>query len=174
MAAVTTAVIGAGTAIYSAKKAGDQAKEQKKLGEKAIDAADPFRQYRPKYAEKLNELMTDPSKIQDTPEYKARIQAVQRQLSAQGYTGSGNALVEAANAGASVYQQAFENLSQLSGAGVAPGGGYDTAAGLTSEGNAQKLSAYAGVANNLTNLMSTIGAKGGFNQPAAGNPNKKG
>lgn len=174
MGAVTAAVIGAGTAIYSAKKSSDQAKQQAKLGREAIDAADPFRQYRPQYAEKLNKLMEDPSSITSTPEYKARMQAVQRQLSAQGYTGSGNALVAAAEEAGNVYQQAFTNLSQLSGAGVAPGGGYDTAAQMTSEGNAQKLSAIAGVGNNLTNLALTIGNKGGFNQPSSGNPNKKG
>lgn len=168
MAAVTAAAIGAAGAIYSANKAAKASKEQAKLGQQAIEAADPFRQYRPQYAEKLNTLMSNPSSIQDTPEYKARIQSVQRQLAAQGYTGSGNALVEAAEAGASVYQQAFQNLAMLSGASTTPGGGYDTALNAQANGSAQNLSALSGVTNNLSNLALTIGGR--FNRPASSAP----
>lgn len=165
MAAVTAAAIGAATAIYGAKQASKQAKDQKKLAQKSIDAADPFRQYRPKYAEQLDKLMSDPSSITSTPEYKARLDAAARQMAAQGYTGSGNAIIEAANAGGAAYQQAFQNLGQLAGAGVTPGGGYDQALASQSESNAQKLSAYAGVANNLGNLALTAGQR--FNQAAS-------
>lgn len=164
MAAVTAAAIGAGTAIYAQKSASKQAKAQNKLAREGIDAADPFKQYRGKYAEQLDKLMTDPSSITSTPEYKARLDAAARQMAAQGYTGSGNAILEAANAGGAAYQQAFSNLGQLAGAGVTPGGGYDQALAAQSEGSAQKLSAYAGVANNLGNLALTAGQR--FNQAA--------
>lgn len=165
MAAITAAAIGAGTAIYAAKQSSKQAKEQNKLAQKGIDAADPFREYRPKYAEQLDKLMSDPSSITKTPEYKARLDAAARQMAAQGYTGSGNAIIEAANAGGAAYQQAFQNLGQLSGAGVTPGGGFDSALASQSESNAQKLSAYAGVANNIGNLALTAGQR--FNRAAA-------
>jgi hypothetical protein len=166
MAAITAAAIGAAGAIYSANKASKDAKANRKLGQEAIDAADPFRQYRPQYAERLNALMSDPSSIQDTPEYKARVQAAQRQLAAQGYTGSGNALVEVANAGGVAYQQAFDNLAMLSGANTTPGGGYQTAAGLQQGSQDQQMSALAGITNNFSNLALTIGQK--FNQPGYG------
>lgn len=165
MAAITTAAIGAGTAIYSAKKASSQAKKQNQIAQAGIDAADPYRQYRPEAAEQLSKLMKDPSSIMDTPEYKARQLAVQRQLASQGYTGSGNALIEAADAAGQSYQQAFSNLALLSGAGQAPGGGYDTAAQTAIEGGQQELSSFAGIANNLTNLGATVGAR--FNKAAS-------
>lgn len=164
MAAITAAAIGAGTAIYASKQSSKQAKAQNKLAKEGIDAADPFKQYRPKYAEQLDKLMSDPSSITSTPEYKARMDAAARQLAAQGYTGSGNAILEAANAGGAAYQQAFQNLGQLSGAGVTPGGGYSDALSSLSEGNAQKLSAYTGVANNIGNLALTAGQR--FNKAA--------
>lgn len=167
MAAITTAAIGAGTAIYAAKKQGDAAKEANKIAKEGTEAADPLKQYRPEYAQKLDALIKDPSSIQDTAEYKARQQAVARQLAAQGYTGSGNALIEAADAGGQSYQQAFQNLYTL--AGGTPGGGYDTAAQASLAGSDMKANAIAGVANNLTNLGATIGASGKFNKAATAN-----
>lgn len=167
--AVTTAaaVIGAGASIYASKKSSKAAKEQNKLAREGIEAADPFKQYRSDAAAQLDKLMKDPSSIMESPEYRARQQAVARQLASQGYTGSGNALVEAAEAAGTSYQQAFQNLSQLSGAGVTPGGGYGQAQQTAIAGSEQNLSALAGVANNLTNLASTIG--GQFNQAARPN-----
>lgn len=162
MGAITAAAIGAGTAIYSAKKSKDAQKEQNKIAAAGVEAADPLKAYRPEYAKQLDALMKDPSSIQNTAEYKARQQAVARQLASQGYTGSGNALVEAAEAAGTSYQQAFQNLSGL--AGGTPGGGYDTAAQTAIAGNEQNLSALSGVANNLTNVAATVGQR--FNQAA--------
>lgn len=167
MAAVTAAAIGAAGAIYTANKASKDAKANRALAREGIEAADPFKQYRPQYAEKLNTLMSDPSSIQNTPEYKARIQSVQRQLAAQGYTGSGNALVEAAEAGGGAYQQAFNNLAMLSGASTQPGGGYGQALDANSQGSAQQLSSIAGVTNNLANVAMTVGK---FNRAARVSP----
>jgi len=83
-------------------------------------AYDPYAQYRPAAATKLNDLMNNPDTLQNLPEYKADMQAASRTMAAQGYTGSGNALVAAANAGGQAYQQAFNNLSMLAGAGQSP------------------------------------------------------
>lgn len=81
---------------------------------------DPYAQYRPQAAQQLNKLMTTPGSVQDLPSFQAEEQAASRTMAAQGYTGSGNALVAAANAGGTAYQQAFNNLSLLSGAGQNP------------------------------------------------------
>lgn len=160
MAAITAAVIGAGTAIYAAKKNSDAQKKQAQLAQQGIDAADPFRTYRPQYADKLNKLMSDPSSITDTPEYKARLTAASRQLAAQGYTGSGNAILEAANGAGEAYQQAFSNLAVLSGASSAQlGGGYSNALQSGQNGNEQTLSSVAGIGNNLANLALTVGQR---------------
>lgn len=164
MAAVTAAVAGVAVSAYSAKKASDNAKAQNKIAREGIEAADPYKQYRAGAAERLDKLMSDPSSIEDTATYKARMVAAERQMAAQGYSGSGNAILEAADAGGAAYQQEFANLSMLSGAGQAPGGGYAQAQQTMAEGNAQKLSAYAGVGNNLTNLISQ------FNKPATAAP----
>jgi len=95
------------------------------------------------------------------------MQAGQRQLAAQGYTGSGNALVEAAEASGQVYQQEFNNLAMLSGANANPGAGFGNAmqglAGAQANalnsrqaGNDQRLSGTTGVVNNLADLASSF------------------
>lgn len=92
---------------------------------------DPYAPYRNAAALKLNDLMNNPDEIQQLPEYQADMQAASRTMAAQGYTGSGNALVAAANAGGQAYQQAFNNLAMLSGAGQSPA----YAAGLAANQN---------------------------------------
>ena len=168
MAAITSAAISAGTAIYSSRQASRQAREQNQIAREGIEAADPYRAFRPAAAERLNELMKDPTKITETGAYKARMQAVQRQLAAQGYTGSGNALVEAAEAAGTVYQQEFENQGRLAGAFTTPGGGYDNATQTMANSGAQQLSGTVGVGNNLANLALTVGQR--FNKPAVNIP----
>ena len=81
---------------------------------------DPYGPYRQAAAQKLNNLMANPNSITQLPEYQAYQQAAARTIAAQGYTGSGNALVAAAQAGGTAYQQAFNNLSTLAGAGQSP------------------------------------------------------
>lgn len=163
MAAVTTAVIGAGTAIYGAKKNKDAQKQATKTAETAMKAADPYAQYRAGAAGQLNQMSQNgytpsfdginkgldglqratnaasapgmsksdlyaPVRF-DAPtvtaggevgslnsyseQYKtailaAREQSAQRQSAAQGYTGSGNALVAAANAGTEAIMYGFQ------------------------------------------------------------------
>ena len=84
-------------------------------------AYDPYSQYRPAAAQQLNALMKDPSSAVNSGYGLAEQQAASRTMAAQGYTGSGNALVAAAQAGGNAYQQQFNDLSMLSGAGQAPG-----------------------------------------------------
>lgn len=110
---------------------------------------DPYGPYRDAAALKLNSLMDDPSKITDTAEYKARQTAASRTMAAQGYTGSGNALAAAAEAGGNSYQQAFNNLAMLSGAGVAPGQGAVQAAMGQSQNNQNAMNTYGQLANGL-------------------------
>jgi len=86
----------------------------------STSAYDPYAQYRAGAASQLNQLMQNPGDISKQPEYQARMQAASRIMAAQGYTGSGNALVTAANAGGQAYQQAFNNLAMLSGANTNP------------------------------------------------------
>jgi hypothetical protein len=157
MAAVTAAAIAAGATIYASNKASKDAKKNRDLAREGIAAADPYAQYRPDAAAKLNALMSDPSSISNTAEYKSRQQAAARQLAAQGYTGSGNAIAAAAEAGGASYQQAFNNLSVLSGAGVTPGGGYGNALQANQASSEQQLSAIAGIGNSLSNLALTYG-----------------
>lgn len=89
-------------------------------GSSSTATYDPYAPYRGAAAQKLNTLMNDPNSIQNLPEYQAQMQAASRTMAAQGYTGSGNALVAAANAGGQAYQQAFNNLDMLSGASQSP------------------------------------------------------
>ena len=177
MGAITSAVIGLGTAVYATKSAKKQQKAAvaeaqrqetvaQEFAEKQMENLDPFAPYRAEYAQKLSNLANDPSSIEDTSVYKARMKAAERVLAAQGYTGSGNALVAAADAGATAYQQEFDNLAMLSGAAQGQGArssAYGTAAGqqqgnyATSSGNVRDtgnsyLSGIAGIGNNLANL----------------------
>jgi len=96
---------------------------------------DPYAPYRANAAQQLQHLMENPSDVESTPTYAAMLQAADRQAAAQGYEGSGNALVAAAQAGGQAYQQQFNNLAMLSGAMQSPA----QAAGLAaSQGNYQQ------------------------------------
>lgn len=177
MAAITAAAIGVAGSIYTQNKAKKAQQEQNQFIAEQQRGTDPYAAYRTQAAKQLSEL-SGPTigDITKSPEWAARMQAAERTVSAQGYTGSGNALVAAAGAGADVYQQAWQNaqtsyqaefdrLARLSGADV----GLQTAAGLASSaisgrqaGSDTSLSATGGVVNNLTNLATVAG--GSFNQ----------
>lgn len=110
-------------------------------------AADPYAPYRDQAAQQLNKLMADPTSIESTPEYKSRMDAAGRTMAAQGYTGSGNALAAAAQAGGDVYQQAFNNLALASGAGTAPGAGAMEGANILTNSNTATSNAIGGAVN---------------------------
>lgn len=127
---------------------------------------DPYAQYRPQAAQQLNKLMTTPGSVQDLPSFQAEEQAASRTMAAQGYTGSGNALVAAAQAGGNAYQQAFNNLSLLSGAGQSPAGAQQAAnqqANYQQGQNNQMWGQIGNVAGQVINKYT--GSSGGNNPP---------
>lgn len=124
-------------------------KSSNKAVQQAQAAGDPYGPYRDAAAQKLNDLMANPDKIKDTPEYKARTMAAQRLMASQGYTGSGNALLSVADAGGEAYQQAFNNLAMLSGAGGQPGYGAMQGAAIQSGNNQYATDQYGQIANGV-------------------------
>jgi len=162
------AALSIGGAVLGAISAKKKAKQEKKLAQQAVEAADPFAPYRKDNAQKLQNLMNDPSSVENLPEYKTRIRAAERTMAAQGFTGSGNALVAAAEASGEAYQSAFNNLALTSGANANPGQGFPAALQSTANANQTDL-------NGQGNLFGTI-ARGGqqiwdsFNSPPPTGP----
>lgn len=151
--------IGAAIGLVGSIFGKSSADKDKKQAEKDKAASDPFGKYRGQYAGKINTLMSDPSSIVNTPEYKARQQAASRLMASQGYTGSGNALAAAAEAGGASYQQAFDNMARLAGVDAQPGGSNAALANVSSARDSS-LSGIAGIANAAVNLGNTIFNKG--------------
>jgi hypothetical protein len=116
MSWVNVAVIG-GSLIAGAVSGGG--KDGAQSGSNTPGYYDPYAQYRGGAAQKLNDMMNNYNSA-DNPVYESMLQAAQRQAASQGYNGSGNALVAAANAGGQAYQQQFNNLAMLSGAEQSP------------------------------------------------------
>jgi hypothetical protein len=143
-----------------------QAKSNKSVSQAAA-AQDPYGPYRAGSAQKLNDLMSNPSQISDTPEYKSRQMAASRLMAAQGYTGSGNALAAAAEAGGNSYQQAFNNLAMLSGASGPAGAGAMQGAAITSGNNQYANNQYGQIANGL--VGAGIGAYNNYQNNKAWN-----
>ena len=162
MAAITAAVVGVAGSVYASNKAAKSQKQASKDAAAAAERADPYRAYRGDAATRLDALSKGPSSVVGSAVWKARQQAAERAIASQGYTGSGNAVVAAADAGASAYQQEFDNLARLAGADV----GVGAAAGVSSTGlntvqdsRNSSLSAIGGIANNVGNLATTIGSR---------------
>jgi len=153
--AAAVSVVGGYLTSKSNKKSNQQVAQ-------ANAAQDPYGPYRAAAAKRLDALMSNPDTITDTPEYKARLQASSRLMAAQGYTGSGNALIEAANAGGDAFQQAFNNLSILSGAGQPPAPGAMQGAAISSSNNQSAMNSYGQIANGL--VASGIGAYNNYKQ----------
>lgn len=116
-----------------------EGKKNRSAAADAASASNPFGPYRDEYAQKLQFLMYHPKQAEkNMPAYKAMMQGAQRTMAAQGYTGSGNALAAAASAGGQAYQQDFNNLALLSGAGIQPGSSQTAAAGQIIGSNNQE------------------------------------
>lgn len=165
---VAGAVIGLASSVYGASQAKKQQKAAIAAQEKQMENLDPYARYRPAAAARLDQLSQDPSSIQDSAPYKARMQAAERTIASQGYTGSGNALVAAAEAGAAAYQQEFDNLAMLSGASQGQGArasAYGTGANAVGNAGDSYLSGVAGVGNNLANLATVW--RGRVNTPTS-------
>jgi len=116
MAEIWGAVIGVGGSLLAGALGGHNNAQP---GSNTPGYYDPYAQYRGSAASMLNSMMTNYNPA-NNPVYEAMMQAAQRQGASQGYNGSGNALVAAANAGGQAYQQQFNNLAMLSGANENP------------------------------------------------------
>lgn len=89
--------------------------------QQSAQQADPMAAYRAQYAQQLQQLQQNPSSVANMPGYQAGLDAVQRSLAAQGYTGSGNMMAALQKYGGDFYQQQFNNLANLAGANISPG-----------------------------------------------------
>lgn len=117
--------VGAAVGVYGALSGGGSSGSS---GSSNPATYDPYAQYRGAAATQLNSLMANPSSAIDSSYGQALQEGAARSMASQGYTGSGNAVVAAANAGGTAYQQQFNNLSQLSGASQGPAYGAGLAA----------------------------------------------
>lgn len=127
---------------------------------------DPYAPYRPAAATQLNALMKDPSLATNSSYGQAMQQGASRAMASQGYTGSGNAIVAAANAGGQAYQQQFNNLSMLAGAGQSPAYGAASAAnqGNINQANSNQMWGQIGnLAGNVINGLGNNSGGGGSN-----------
>ena len=113
--------------------------------------SDPFSSSRGQYATQLNNLMANPSSITSLPGYDAGLQAVERSMASQGYSGSGNMMAALQQYGGQAYQQQVQTLEALSGANATPGAGAQVA--LT------------GLAGGTTGLLSSLSLLAGGLSP---------
>ncbi len=92
-----------------------QARElQKRISEDA-SRSDPFAARRSYYQQKLDELMNNPSAVQNIPGYQAGLDAVMRTMAANGYLGSGNMMTAMMKQGGSFFNDYLKQLMDLSG-----------------------------------------------------------
>ena len=129
---------------------------QASSNQQAVQAADPYAQYRPQAAQQLNSFVNNPNSydaVANSSVGQAYQQAAARTMASQGYTGSGNALVAAANAGGQAYQQQFNNLAELAGANYSPA----TAQQMAMNANQTNATNNANNASNLGGLGSILG-----------------
>lgn len=111
-----TTLIPALTTAYNSYQQSQQAKQMAQIAQQS----NAFGPYRAQYAAQLNQLMQNPSQIQNTPGYQAAIQAVERQMGAGGQLGGGMEAAALGQIGGQLFQQQFNNLSSLSGANINP------------------------------------------------------
>lgn len=147
-----SSLVNAGTGLYGLY----QSEQQKKLAKLAAMRSDPWGTSggRDLAAGQLKGVLEGGSAAyENTPAYRARMQAVQRSMAANGYLGSGNMAVAAANAGTAGYNEYLQQMSGLAGANANPA----TASTLEMTGTSG--------ANNLAmNSLGLIGKGIGYNQ----------
>ena len=122
--------------------------------------ADPFASQRPQYQQQLQSLMQNPNSVTNTPGYNFQMQqgtdAVARQQAAMGGAGSGAEQAALAQYGqglaSSQYQQQFNNLSMLSGAGIGSPG---TAGNLQQQQQMQNQQSNGQLTNSLVQAGGT-------------------
>jgi len=102
--------------LYQAGLSNKNAQQLQQLAQQS-DAMGP---YRAQYAQQLQQLMNNPSSIQNLPGYQAGIEAINRDSAAKGLFGSGNMAGALGLYGNQLYQQQLQNLMQLSGSNINP------------------------------------------------------
>lgn len=123
---------------------------------------DPYAPYRGAAAQQLQSLMANPSSAVNSGYGLASQQAAARTMASQGYTGSGNALVAAANAGGTAYQQQFNDLVTLSGAGQSPASAQAAANQQADYQQQQNANTAAGIGSIVGNLFGGGSGSSGF------------
>ena len=99
-----------------------ESRRMRELAERAMNAQpqviDPMG-YGPRadFLAQLQALMADPSKITSMPGYAAGLKGVERTMASQGYLGSGNMAVAAANYGGGRFNDEIARLATLAGVG---------------------------------------------------------
>jgi len=78
-------------------------------------AAQAEEERRRQYQQRIDALTANPNQITSMPGYQAGLEAVQRSMAAQGFTGSGNMMAALAKYGGDFYQQQLNNLTQQAG-----------------------------------------------------------
>lgn len=112
--------ISGGMSLLSGFMGLKQSRDLSKLSREAMNRSDPFGPERVKYAQELDMLRQDPSRVERLPGYKAGLQAVERKMASQGYLGSGNMMVALHDYGGRMYDAEANRLAQLAGAGISP------------------------------------------------------
>jgi hypothetical protein len=149
-----TAALGLVGSLFGMSSARRQQRDAQRAQQEAIAAGDPYGPYRDAAAQRLNALTYE--SVVDTPEWKARQRAAERTMAAQGYTGSGNALLAAAEGGGAAYQQAFDNLARQAGIDKQPGYGHNAA--LSAQNGQNYMNNMSGAFNSATYALSQLSA----------------
>lgn len=139
--------------------------QQLDMLQRGAGLADPFASQRPQYQAQLSNLMANPSSIYSDPGYMATLmqgeQGLQRNMAAQGFTGSGNALIALKG-----YDESFANtylrqqeqlLTQLAG-GMSSGPSANPLGGVTQMKNQQG----GMLMNTLGSLYGMMGGSSGL------------
>jgi len=137
--------------------------------------ADPFSAYRPQYAAQLQNLMSNPNSVTQTPGYQFNLsqglQGLQAQQAAQGRLVSGGALLQGQQFGQNLAQQSYSDqlktLMALSGASQSPGVGATAMSNIGASNLGSTLGgwqAIAGGAGQVVNPLATLYAN--FNNPS--------
>jgi hypothetical protein len=146
----------------------------KQMGQYARQA-DPFAQYRPGYAAQLQNLMSNPQSVTQTPGYQFNLaqglQGLQAQQAAQGRLVSGGALLQGQQFGqqlaSQTYNQQLQTLAGLSGANQSPASGAAAQAGLTASNLGSTYGGWQSIAGGLgqvSNPLATLYSN--YNNPS--------
>lgn len=104
-----------------------------KLAGDAAEKSDPFGPYRKGYADRLQALEANPGLLKSTPGYLGGLDAIQRQMAAKGYLGSGNMAGALMRYSGDSYHNEANRLATLAGANIDPGQTYFNQARLTGQ-----------------------------------------